>query len=170
MRVPPPWDREPTGRRRPSDPGMGLKRVPRGRYPCRGGSVEVRPGTGRKAGLGHGTGFKEFDQGFAASWVFLLRHAARPSMARSGADIPVGSRSQEEYPTPCELCEIERGGFNRLPLLTFCIEAASFCCGCNSAEHPVRSLLGRRATGPQEQAGWFLLPLYRAQHRTDQRG
>jgi len=25
---------------------------------------------------------------------------------------PVGSRSQEEYPTPCELCEPERSGFD----------------------------------------------------------
>ena len=32
-------------------------------------------------------------------WVKLLGHAARPSMSRSGADVPVGSRSQNLYPT-----------------------------------------------------------------------
>ncbi len=98
MRVPPAWDREPTGRWRPSGPGMGLKRVPGGRYPCRGDSVST------------------FDGGFAASWVYLLRHASSSSMSRSGADFPVGSRSQEVYPTPCELCESGRCGFNRLTL------------------------------------------------------
>jgi hypothetical protein len=33
------------------------------------------------------------------SWVKLLGHAAGPSMGRSGADIPVVSRSQNLYPT-----------------------------------------------------------------------
>ena len=34
-------------------------------------SVEVRPGTGREAGLGHGTGLKGFDWGCTGSWVYL---------------------------------------------------------------------------------------------------
>ena len=57
--VPAPWNREPTGRRRPSGPRTGLKRVPGGRYPCPGDSV--------------GTGLSGFDQGFAGSWVYPLR-------------------------------------------------------------------------------------------------
>ena len=56
--------------------------VSQGKLPVARRSVEVRPETGREAGLGHGTGLEEFDQGFAGSWVYLLRHASRPSLAR----------------------------------------------------------------------------------------
>jgi len=37
-------------------------------------------------------------------------------MARSVADFPVGSRSQEEYPPSTELCESERAEFDELSM------------------------------------------------------
>ena len=79
-----------------------------GEVPVSRRSVEVRPGTGREAGLGHGTGLKEFSsRGFAGSWVYLLRHASRPSMARSGADVlsAHGLRRYTQLPANCASLE-----------------------------------------------------------------
>ena len=103
---------------------------------------EVRPGTGREAGLGRvfeehigtyllrvseggtrllmrdpGTrvkpewtglprDFVPFCRGFAASWVYLLRHAVNTSMWAHPKH-PCFVRSKEVHPTPGELCEIE---------------------------------------------------------------
>ena len=66
------------------------------------------------------TGLIGFDQGFAGSCVYLLRHAVITSMWAHPKH-PCFVRSQEVHTAPSELCEIERGRFNRLPLLTFCI-------------------------------------------------
>ena len=69
------------GSRRPSDSWMSLKRVSGGlpslrRIPVN--SLSAVPTERRDTG------------------TFPLGHAARPSVARSGADFPVGSRSQGE--------------------------------------------------------------------------
>ena len=99
---------------------------------------EVRPGTGREAGLGHGleacprrevpvsrrsvgTGLTGFDQGFTGSWVYLLRHAVNTSMW-AHPKLPCFVRSKEVHPTPGELCESERSKSDRSPLLAlFCV-------------------------------------------------
>ncbi len=78
---------------------MGLKRVPGGRYPCRGDSVEVMSGTGREAGLGHGTGLNGFDWG--------IRRKLGVSPETRCEYIPVNSVStgleESELDVPCKL-------------------------------------------------------------------
>ena len=143
--------------------------VSQGKLPVARRSVEVRPGTGREAGLGHGTGLKGFDWGFTGSWVYLLRHAVNTSMWAHPKH-PCFVRSKEVHPTPGDLCESARRKFDWLPLLTFYIEATSFCCGCNPAMRPTHSLLEPRAIGPPKPVGWLLPLLYRVQRQTGQRG
>jgi len=55
-----------------------------------------------------GTGLSGFDQGLAGSWVYLLRHASRPSMARSGADVlsAHGPRRYTQLPANCARLEV----------------------------------------------------------------
>ena len=59
MWVPPPWDREPTGMSAPERPTDGLEACPKGEAPVARRSA--------------GTGVEESVQGFAGSWVLLLR-------------------------------------------------------------------------------------------------
>ena len=57
----------------------GLEACPRGEVPVARRSVEVRPETGREAGLGHGTGLSGFDQGFTGSCASLEEVDSGPS-------------------------------------------------------------------------------------------
>ena len=53
--APPPWDREPTGKSATERAMDGLEACPKGEVPVTRRSVEVRPQSGREAGLGHST-------------------------------------------------------------------------------------------------------------------
>jgi hypothetical protein len=100
---------------------MRLKRVPGGRYPCRGDSVEVMSGTGREAGLGHGTGLNGFDWG--------IRRKLGVSPETRCEYIPVNSVStgleESELDVPCKL---ER------------LRVAHPCALSRSTAHPVHKL------------------------------
>jgi len=98
MRVTSPWDREPTGMSAPERAMDGLEACPKGKLPVARRSA--------------GTGLSGFDWGFVGSWVVLLKHATSTSMWPLGRRRPVGSRFQEDYPTPDELCEFARSGFD----------------------------------------------------------
>ena len=113
--VPPTWDREPTGMLATERPREGLAACPRWEVPVSRRSAEVRPGTGREAGLGHSTAFNGFDQGFTGGWVYLLRHAASTSLYAHPKH-PCFVRSQEVHPTPGELCETGRVSFDQFSI------------------------------------------------------
>ncbi len=92
--------------------GMYLWRVSEGRYTCRGarmaGNLKTPPGIRRMLGLPPEVRFKPMAQ--ASLSIASRSHLLHGSLGRRR---PVGSRPQEEDPTPDELCETERRGFDR---------------------------------------------------------
>jgi len=98
MRVPPAWDREPTGKSATERPMDGLEACPKREVPVARRSV--------------GSFLAGFDWGFAGSWMFLPRHAVNTSLYAHPKH-PCFVRSWEEHPTPAELCESGRGASTR---------------------------------------------------------
>ncbi len=90
MRVPPPCDREPTGRRRPRAAGMRVARVTGGGGPAPGGRLA-----------------RFLKNSMGIHWQLGTPPGTRCKAVHGalGRRRPVGSRSLEEYPTSSELCE-----------------------------------------------------------------
>jgi len=106
------WDREPAGRWRPSEPGMALKRVPEGTTHIPANGYHKFQMELRLLSLIKGL-FLDFSDSVLTdrhdTGTFLLRHASRPSLARSVADFLSAHGPRRKVP-------VSRLGFVHFPI------------------------------------------------------